>query len=103
MQRCQTLVKAVILRTIIYIIYGLVGAFVFVALERKQGKDSSHSRQLLNQLHKSLNVWSKNLTVTEFNRFVIAAHSTLQLELQADWNYVNAIHFVYQATTTIGE
>ena len=101
--KCRKLVKKVVFRTIIYIIYCLIGAILFVLLEQKQIANSSRSTQLLSQLHKRIELDCGNMSVADFTNFATAVHEAVSLNFKADWNYIYAISFVYQATTTIGE
>ena len=95
------LLKTTILRTLGFLLWASLSAWLFVIVEHTE-KDSRHEKyQLLYSLYQFL-ASKYNMSLEEFNNISNMAHEALS-EPKPQWTYVNAVGFVWQALTTIGK
>lgn len=95
------LFKAVLLRTFTFLLWTLFSAWLFSVVEHTEKGNTEETFQLLLSLYDSM-ASKYNMTTDEFNNFSNAAYEALS-EPRPQWNYYDAIDFVFQVVTTIGK
>ena len=97
----EPLFKTALLRTLGFLLWATLSAWLFVAVEYTGTNGREQKYQLLRSLYESMT--SKyNMSIEEFNNFSTVAYEALS-EPKPHWNFYSALDFVFQAITTIGE
>ncbi|XP_078359129.1 potassium channel subfamily K member 9-like [Oculina patagonica] len=94
------LFKTALRRTLFFLLWTFLSAWLFSAVEYTQKDDSEEKHQLLLSLYDSM-ASKYNMTIEEFNNFSNHAHQALS-EPKPRWTYPASVNFVFQALTTIG-
>ena len=95
------LIKTALLRTLAFLLWSLMTAWLFVMVEYTGDNDGEEKYQLLRSLYESM-ASKYNMSIEEFNNFSNVAHEALS-DPKPQWDYSAAVKFVIQAVTTIGE
>ncbi len=95
------LFKTALRRTLFFLLWTFLSAWLFSAVEYTQKDDSEEKHQLLLSLYDSM-ASKYNMTIEEFNNFSNHAHQALS-EPKPRWTYPASVNFVFQALTTIGK
>lgn len=91
-----------LLRVVLFYAYGLLVAWLFTFIEKREELAHNKMERMLSQLKNE--VYMKyNMTDKEFNSFVRKAAAALAAGNEKDWNFVNSCGFVFSAITTIGK
>ncbi|XP_020605941.1 two pore potassium channel protein sup-9-like [Orbicella faveolata] len=94
------LIKTAILRTLGFLLWALLSAWLFVIVEYTEKDDRQEKYQLLYSLYQFL-ASKYNMSLEEFNNISSIAYEALS-EPKPQWTYDIAVNFVWQALTTIG-
>ena len=95
------LLKTALLRFIAFSLLISLSAWLFVFVEYT-GRNEVHEKyQSLRSLYEAM-AWKYNMSINEFNNFSTTVHEAMSVPAP-EWTYHNAIDFVLQAVTTIGE
>jgi len=95
------LLKASILRTVGFLLWSSLSAWLFVIVEHTEKDDRQEKYQSLYSLY--LFLASKyNMSLEEFNNISNMAYEALS-EPKPQWTYGNAATFVLHALTTVGK
>ena len=95
------LLKTSILRTLGFLLWASLSAWLFVIVEYTEKDERQEKYQLLYSLYQSL-VSKYNMSLEEFNNISSIAYEALS-EPKPQWTYDIAVDFVGQALTTIGK
>ena len=95
------LFKTVLLRAFTFLTWTLFSAWLFSVVEYTEQDNTEEKYQLLISLYNSM-ASKYNMTIDEFNNFSSAAYEALS-EPRPQWNYYDAIDFIFQVFTTIGK
>ena len=95
------LVKAVLLRTLGFLLWVSLSAWLFVVVEYKEADEKEEKHQLLLSLYEFL-ASKYNMSIEEFNNISNSAYEALS-QPKIQWTYSNAMAFVFQSLTTIGK
>lgn len=95
------LVKAVLLRTLGFLLWVSLSAWLFVVVEYKEADEKEEKYQLLLSLYEFL-ASKYNMSIEEFNNISNSAYEALS-QPKIQWTYSNAMAFVFQSLTTIGK
>ncbi|KAJ7392344.1 hypothetical protein OS493_012003 [Desmophyllum pertusum] len=93
------LFKAALLRTLGFILWTSLSAWLFVVVEYTEKDDKEEKYQLLHSLYVFL-ASKYNMSIEEFNNVSNIAYEALS-EPKPQWTYPAAVDFVFQALTTI--
>lgn len=100
-KKMNPLLKTALLRFIAFSLLTSLSAWLFVFVEYT-GRNEFHEKyQSLRSLYESM-AWKYNMSINEFNNFSNAVYEAMSVPAP-EWTYHNAIDFVLQAVTTIGE
>ena len=100
-KKMNPLLKTALLRFIAFSLLTSLSAWLFVFVEYT-GKNEVHEKyQSLRSLYESM-AWKYNMSINEFNNFSNAVYEAMSVPAPV-WTYHNAMDFVLQAVTTIGE
>lgn len=95
------LLKASILRTLGFLLWASLSAWLFVIVEYTEKDDREEKYQLLYSLYQFL-ASKYNMSLEEFNNISNIAYEALS-EPKPQWTYDIAVSFVWQALTTVGK
>ena len=95
------LLKTAILRTLGFLLWASLSAWLFVIVEHTEKDDRQEKYQSLYSLYQFL-ASKYNMSLEEFNNISNMAYEALS-EPKPQWTYGNAVSFVWQALTTIGK
>ena len=95
------LLKAALLRTLGFLLWASLSAWLFVIVEYTETDNRDEKYQLLLSLYEFL-ASKYNMSIEEFNNISNAAYEALS-EPKPQWTYDAAVDFVIQAMTTIGK
>ena len=89
-----------------WILYIIIGAFIFQAIEGSNDNATGISgAKLLEEIKKNVTA-TFNMTESEFDNFVLQIQSatlTSSSEKGNEWTFTNAMAFIVQLLTTIGK
>ena len=94
--------KTLVIRAILLIVYGFVGAAIFTLLEKREESNKTTSNRMLEELRKNFTE-HQNISDKEFKSLSMAVYNAVRVGLSADWTYFRAVDFTYTALTTIGQ
>lgn len=99
--KMNPLLKAALLRTLGFLLWASLSAWLFVIVEYTETDNRDEKYQLLLSLYEFL-ASKYNMSIEEFNNISNIAYEALS-EPKPRWSYSDAITFVFHAWTTIGE
>ena len=91
-----------LLRVVFFYAYGLLVAWMFTFIEKREELAHHKMERMLSELKNEVHM-KYNMTDKEFNSFVRRAAAALAAGNEKDWNFVNSCGFVFSAITTIGK
>ena len=94
--------KKCLSRTVVFFVYGLLGGWVFMIVERREEGNANTSDRLMQQLRKGIAA-KYNFTDKDFDAFVKQAYEAGYLRTKDDWTYFNSTGFTFAALTTVGK
>ena len=95
------LLKAAILRTLGFLLWASLSAWLFVIVEHTEKDERQEKYQLLYSLYQSL-ASKYNMSIEEFNNISNIAYEALS-EPKPQWTYGNAATLLVHVVTTIGK
>lgn len=84
------------------VLYMLLGAVVFLKLEKTDEPNQVVTKRILQSAKSSLQL-KVNITDQEFDNLVRTIDQALVIQKRPDWTYWNALNFVLVSLTTIGK
>ena len=99
--KMDPLLKTAILRTLGFLLWASLSAWLFVIVEHTEKDARQEKYQLLYSLYQFL-ASKYNMSLEEFNNISNMAHEALS-EPKPQWTYGNAATFVLHALTTVGK
>ena len=97
----SSLYKKALLRTLGFILWTTLSAWVFFLVEHTERDDAEEKYRLLRSLYESM-ASKYNMSIEEFNNFSAVAYEALSVP-KPQWTFAASHDFVFQAVTTIGK
>ena len=101
MSKMKVLLKKCVLRILCVFLWAVFSAWLFVLMEYTEKDGAREKYQLLISLYKFM-ATKYNMSLEDFNNFSRMAHEALT-EPKLEWTFFQAMDFVFQAFTTVGE
>lgn len=95
------LFKKVLLRTLLYLLFLLPSAWLFLQVEYTEEDEEETKYQVLHSLQEFM-ISKYNITTEEFINFSHIAHEALS-DPKPKWTFSSALDFVFPAWSTIGK
>ena len=91
-----------LLRVVFFYAYGLLVAWIFTFIEKKDELAHNRMERMLSEMKKEVHM-KYNMTDNEFNSFVRTVTAVVAAGNEKDWTFLNSCGFVFSAITTIGK
>ena len=91
-----------LLRVVFFYAYGLLVAWIFTFIEKKDELAHNRMERMLSEMKKEVHM-KYNMTDNEFNSFVRTVTAAVAAGNEKDWTFLNSCGFVFSAITTIGK
>ena len=95
--------KKCLVRSILLVIYTLLGGVLFWKLEEKGLSNLEASERVLDELWREVNATGATWTKAQFDAFTHSAYQGVRLERKRSWNFMNGVFFVIVTLTTVGK
>ena len=93
--------KKTILRIGLFYAYGLLGAWIFTLIEKKEEPGNKIRERMLQELKKGL-LLKYNMSDDDFDSFVQKVTDAAAAGDEMDWSFFNSCGFTFAALTTVG-
>lgn len=97
-----SLLKKALFRVLTFYFYGLLVAWVFMYIEKREESPHDRKARMLQELKNEV-VTNYNMTDDDFDRLVYKAAMAMKEGTELDWNFWNSCRYVFAAFTTIGK
>ena len=99
----NTLLKKTLLRAGLVIIYGGLGALLFMKVEQKSVTNVAAAEGLLQSLRTDIQATNTNWSEQQFHNFAKRAFEAIRLGEKLDWTFINSCSFIISTLTTVGK
>ena len=94
-------VKKALFLVLIFLVWILGGAWIFVLVEYKEEDDRKAKGMIMTELYHNMSA-KYNITLKEFTNLAHTIHDALTIP-RRQWNYQTAVEFALYTITTIGQ